>query len=61
MENRCLICDEIIPEGRQVCPICEESILPGRRVQPIGRMYISAMNYKDDNKTDQGSREKHTL
>ena len=23
MENRCVICGEIIPEGRQVCPACE--------------------------------------
>ena len=21
--NRCTVCDEIIPEGRQVCPKCE--------------------------------------
>lgn len=21
--NRCIVCDEIIPEGRLVCPICE--------------------------------------
>lgn len=24
MENRCVCCGEIIPEGRQVCPLCEE-------------------------------------
>lgn len=23
MEERCIICGEIIPEGRQVCPGCE--------------------------------------
>ena len=23
MENRCVICGEIIPEGRQVCPNCD--------------------------------------
>lgn len=22
--ERCIVCDEIIPEGRQVCPKCEE-------------------------------------
>lgn len=22
-ENRCVMCGDIIPEGRQVCPICE--------------------------------------
>lgn len=21
-ENRCVVCGEIIPEGRQVCPVC---------------------------------------
>ena len=25
MEERCVVCGEIIPEGRQVCPICEGS------------------------------------
>lgn len=24
MDNRCIFCGEIIPEGRQVCPICEK-------------------------------------
>ena len=24
MENRCVCCGEIIPEGRQVCPYCEQ-------------------------------------
>lgn len=24
-ENRCVMCGEIIPEGRQVCPKCEKS------------------------------------
>lgn len=24
MEERCVICGEIIPEGRQVCPKCEK-------------------------------------
>jgi len=23
MDNRCVYCGEIIPEGRQVCPTCE--------------------------------------
>ena len=23
MENKCVCCDEVIPEGRQVCPSCE--------------------------------------
>lgn len=24
MENKCLVCGAIIPEGRQVCPNCEK-------------------------------------
>ena len=24
MNNKCLFCGEIIPEGRQICPICEK-------------------------------------
>ena len=26
-ENRCLMCNEIIPEGRMVCPLCEQNIV----------------------------------
>lgn len=26
-ENRCLMCNEIIPEGRMVCPICEQNVI----------------------------------
>ena len=25
MDNKCVCCDEIIPEGRQVCPSCENN------------------------------------
>jgi len=28
MENRCVCCGEIIPEGRLVCPICEKKEAP---------------------------------
>lgn len=24
MEETCILCGDIIPEGRQVCPICEQ-------------------------------------
>ena len=26
-ENRCLMCNEIIPEGRMVCPLCEQNVI----------------------------------
>ena len=25
MDNRCIICGKIIPEGRQVCPVCADA------------------------------------
>lgn len=27
MNNTCVCCGIVIPEGRQVCPICEENVL----------------------------------
>ena len=26
MEEHCVICGEVIPEGRQVCPACEATV-----------------------------------
>ena len=26
-ENRCLMCNEIIPEGRMVCPFCGQNVV----------------------------------
>lgn len=26
MDNTCICCGEIIPEGRQVCPVCEDAL-----------------------------------
>lgn len=31
MENRCVICGEIIPEGRQACPNCEKGKEPKKQ------------------------------
>ena len=28
MENRCIVCGAIIPEGRQICPNCENGYTP---------------------------------
>jgi hypothetical protein len=34
MEDRCIVCNEIIPEGRMVCPFCEsQQIKLGRILQ----------------------------
>ena len=27
MEDRCIMCGEYVPEGRQVCKVCENQIL----------------------------------
>lgn len=31
MEDRCIMCGEYVPEGRQVCRVCEQSILDGNK------------------------------
>lgn len=33
--NRCVVCGEIIPEGRQACPICERVELD--KTDPVNR------------------------
>ena len=34
MENKCVVCNEIIPEGRMICPLCERcSIKTGMILQ----------------------------
>ena len=35
MENRCLFCYEIIPEGRQVCPKCMKYYTENLRIHPV--------------------------
>lgn len=38
MENRCVCCGEIIPEGRQVYPICESGKFSEKeRIEQITR------------------------
>ena len=31
MEDRCVMCGEYVPEGRQVCRVCEQQILDGNK------------------------------
>ena len=33
MDNSCICCGAIIPEGRQICPQCEDSL---KNYNPIG-------------------------
>ena len=35
MEDRCVCCGEIVPEGRQVCPTCEAGAAPKRGMKDI--------------------------
>lgn len=41
MSERCVICGEIIPEGRQVCPMCETGKRP---------MYLGIIKVKGEEK-----------
>lgn len=61
MENYCVICGEIIPEGIMVCPVCE--IKYGIRKDESTEMRIllesSSMTLEDKNgRTDKNSRRK---
>lgn len=32
MDDRCVICGKIIPEGSLVCLICERTIMEGKKI-----------------------------
>ena len=38
MEERCIVCGQIIPEGRMVCPACEAAILRAPAPQEAPRL-----------------------
>lgn len=31
MEDRCVMCGEIVPEGRMVCLLCERTVMETKR------------------------------
>lgn len=35
MENRCIVCGDIIPEGRMICPICERESNPQKNIESV--------------------------
>ena len=41
MDNTCICCGEIIPEGRQICPQCEYTLtnykVEGAKTKTIGK------------------------
>ena len=53
MENMCICCGEIIPEGRQICPECEKGrreksmtkISPEKYVEGVNSIYIEQPAY----------------
>ena len=42
--DRCVMCGEIIPEGRQVCPNCEARIMEHPFVESLLRDFEEAEN-----------------
>lgn len=44
-ENRCVCCDEVIPEGQQICPICEKGVdeRPKRNIDRIRAMTVKEL------------------
>lgn len=44
-ENRCVCCDEVIPEGQQICPICEKGVdeRPKRNIDRIREMTVEKL------------------
>lgn len=44
MENRCLICGRIVPEGTEVCPLCLKKWLPDEDDDPEKLQSIKKAN-----------------
>lgn len=45
MEDRCVMCGDIIPEGRMVCPVCEERVLTRKGEQTMKARTIRETEY----------------
>ena len=45
MDNTCIICGELIPEGRQVCPECEKALknykVKGAKVKKFKKFVVT--------------------
>jgi len=41
MEERCVACGAIIPEGRQICPMCEKGVIEWYQPQISSKNVIS--------------------
>ena len=56
MEDRCVMCGEVIPEGRWVCPICEHKINEDHHKAEVEREYqfVQLMNPCIPNRVNPG-------
>ena len=52
MENTCVICGAIIPEGRQVCPDCEAG--GDMRWMDVARMILEQAEEKRRKRAERG-------
>ena len=43
MEDHCLFCHVVIPEGRQICPLCEMSVIENRQTEPAKQRDVKAL------------------
>ena len=43
MENRCVICGVVIPEGRQVCPNCEKQAIKQAAELARNKMFVGVL------------------
>ena len=50
MENRCVVCSAIIPEGQQVCPNCKAGDIPKVTNNADGREKMKIIKYFDPRK-----------
>ena len=48
MENRCVICRDIIPEGREVCPMCQSMGSHGFIWNHYSRKWTIAPHFTED-------------
>ena len=69
MEERCICCGEIIPEGRQVCPVCDaESTrrktgkgVKFQRIRRITGYLVGTLDkWNDAKKAEEKDRVKHS-
>ena len=69
MVDRCVMCGEIIPEGRQICPRCEQGKTPKlgkgvkfQRIRRITGYLVGTLDkWNDAKKAEERDRVKHNI